>query len=182
MKRLCIISLFILLAGCAPAQSTAQEATPTTQSVYQLGIPDACQSMEDGLCVMSPAGETLGGGKTTVIKQAPVAHFLNQTTAVQIKVGDWTLVFDPGGNIPFSVGMTFPNAKLYPQEKGVGLDIQNGGTKCTQLNGEFMDFIMQSAQNGIQEVNPISSFDIVFMASCNGESQSLQGRVKMSQK
>jgi len=138
--------------------------------------------MEDGLCVVSPAGETLGGGKTTVINQEPTAMFLNQTTAVQIKIGDWTLVFDPGGNIPFSVGMTFPNAKLYPQDKAAGMAIENNGNKCNQIQGQFMDFILQSAQNGVQQTDPISSFDILFSMQCNGESQALQGRVKMSQK
>jgi hypothetical protein len=179
MKRICIITLFILLASCAPAQSGNSANQPGELS---LSMPSACQSMEDGLCVVSPAGETLGGGKTTIINQEPTAEFLDQTSAIQIKIAEWTLVFDPGQGIPFSVGMTFPGAKLYPQGKGVGMDIENNGNKCDQLDGVFSDLILQSAQNGAQQINPISSFDILFAMRCNGESQVLQGRVKMSQK
>ncbi len=179
MKRICIISLFILLASCAPAQTGGSANQP---GELALTMPSACQSMEDGLCIVSPAGETLGGGKTIVINQEPTAAFLEQTTAVQVKIQDWTLIFDPGGNTPFSVGMTFPGAKLYPQGQSVGMDVQNNGNKCSQLDGIFSDLILQSAQNGAQQINPISSFDILFALRCNGETEVLQGRVKMSQK
>ena len=179
MKRICIISLFILLASCTPVQN----ATPTTQTgVLSLDMLPACRGMIDGLCVVSDPGEWLGEGKTTVITEKPVAAFLDNSTAIQIKDGGWTLIFDPGENTPFSVGMSFPNAALYPQGgSSVSMTVENNGKKCDEVEGGFTDDILQSAQNGDQQINPISSFDIRFAMKCNGETQVIQGRVKLSQ-
>ena len=129
---------------------------------------------------MSEPGESLGEGKTTVIAQKPVATFLGQSTALQIKVEEWTLVFDPGENTPFSVGMTFPNAKLYPQGKNVGMTVENNGKKCDEVEGAFTDDILQSGQKGGLNTNPVSAFDIRFTMRCNKEPQVIQGRVKLS--
>ena len=179
MKRICIISLFILLAGCSPAQN----ATPTKQTgVLSLDMQPACQGLIDGLCVVSEPGELLGEGKTTVIAQKPVAAFLEQSTAIQIKVEEWTLVFDPGENTPFSVGMTFPNAALYPQTgSNVSMAVEYNGKKCDQVDGIFTDDILQTGQNGDQQINPVTSFDIRFAMHCNKETPALLGRVKLSQ-
>ena len=179
MKRICIISLFILLASCAPAQT----AVPTQQPAgLSLDAPSACQSLQQGLCLVSDPGESLGGGKTTVINQKPVATFLNNTTALQIKIGQWTLVFDPGENTPFSVGMTFPNAALYPQTgTNVSMAVEYNGKKCDQVDGIFTDDILQTGQNGDQQINPVTSFDIRFAMHCNKETPALLGRVKLSQ-
>jgi hypothetical protein len=144
-------------------------------------MPAVCIALQEGLCVVSEPGELLGEGKTTVLAQKPAATFLEQTTAVQIKVEQWTLVFDPGGNTPFSVGMSFPNAKLYPQGKSVGMSVEHNGTKCNDVEGAFIDDILQSAQKGDLQTNPISSFDIRFTMRCNKEPQVIQGRVKLSQ-
>ncbi len=144
-------------------------------------MPTDCRTLGEGLCVASEPGEWLGEGKTTVINQKPEATFLGQSTAIQIKVEDWTLIFDPGENTPFSVGMTFPNAKLYPQGKNVGMYVEFKGKKCDTLEGAFTDDILQTAQDGAVQINPISSFDIRFALRCNGETQVLQGRVKLSQ-
>lgn len=136
MKRICIISLFILLASCAPAQ-TAVPPTPTQPSVVglTLNLPPVCVTLENGLCLVSEPGEWLGEGKTTVINQNPVAAFIGQTTALQAKVGDWTLVFDPGEGIPFSLGMTFPDAKLYVQGSKIGgMTVEDNGKKCDKLD------------------------------------------------
>ena len=141
----------------------------------------ACKGMIDGLCVVSEPGEWLGEGKTTVIAQKPEAAFLNETTAIQIKVEEWTLVFDPGENTPFSVGMTFPNAKLYPQGKNVGMAVEYNEKKCDEVEGTFTDDILQGTLKGDLVTNPISSFDIRFAMKCNGETQVIQGRVKLSQ-
>ena len=164
MKRICSISLFILLASCTPIQN----APPTRQpGELSLDMPSECMTLQEGLCVVSEPGEWLGEGKTTVIAQKPVATFLGQSTAIQIKVEEWTLVFDPGENTPFSVGMTFPKAKLYPQGKNVGMAVEYNGKKCDELEGEFTDDILQTAQNGEKQINPISSFDIRFTMRCN---------------
>lgn len=128
---------------------------------------------------MSEPGEWLGEGETTVIAEKPVATFLGQSTALQIKVGEWTLVFDPGENTPFSVGMTFPNAKLYPQGKNVSMTMEHNGKKCDEVEGAFTDDILQSGQNGALNTNPVSAFDIRFTMRCNKASQVIQGRVKL---
>ena len=184
MKRisiisLCIISLFILLTGCSPAPT----ATPTPQTgVLSLDIQPACKGMEDGLCVVSEPGEFLGGGQTTVLAEKPAAAFLDNSTALQIKIGQWTLVFDPGENTPFSVGMTFPNATLYPQTgSNVSMSVENNGNKCDSVEGIFTDDILQTGQNGDQQINPVTSFDIRFAMHCNKETPALLGRVKLSQ-
>jgi len=178
MLSLCIIFSFVLLAGCAPAQT----ATPAPQTgVLSLDIQPACKGMEDGLCIVSEPGESLGGGQTIVLTDKPVAAFLNDSTALQITVGQWTLVFDPGDNTPFSVGMTFPNATLYPQVGSqVTMSVENNGKKCDQVDGIFTDDILQTAQKGDQQVNPVTSFDIRFSIRCNKETPVL-GRVKLSQ-
>ena len=165
------------MASCTPAQT----ATPTRQpGELSLETPPECQPLAQGLCVVSEPGEYLGEGKTTVIAQKPEATFLGQSTAIQIKVGDWTLVFDPGEGTPFSVGMTFPDAKLYPQGKNAGMSVENNEKKCTELEGSFTDDTLQTAQSGDQQINPISWFDIRFTMRCNGEPQVIQGRVKLA--
>lgn len=184
MKRIGIALFLVVLttAGISACSSTGQQVAAPTRAPGQLSLDmqPACQSLQQGLCVVSEAGESLGEGKTTVITDKPAATFLDQTTAVQIKVGSWTLVFDPGGNTPFSVGMSFPNAKLYPQSNAVGMSIENDGKKCTDVDGSFIDDILQSAQNGNQQVNPISFLDIRFTMRCNKEPQVILGRVKLS--
>ena len=183
MKRIGSITLIMLLASCLLAScSSAPAATPTkSPGELSLDMPSVCLTMEEGLCIVSPPGASFGGGKTTVIKQKPTAAFLNDTSAIQIKVGDWTLVFDPGESTPFSVGMTFPNAKLYPQGNDVGMAVEENGNKCDPLEGEFVDDILQTAQSGEKQINPISGLDIRFSMRCNGEPLALQGRVKLSQ-
>jgi hypothetical protein len=179
MKRICIISLFILLAGCTPGQSAA----PTPQTgVLTLDLQPACKGMIDGLCIVSEPGEFLGGGQTTVLTQKPTAAFLDNSTALQIKIDQWTLVFDPGENTPFSVGMSFPNAALYPQAgSNPSMTVEYNGKKCDQVEGIFTDDILQTAQNGDQQVNPVTSFDIRFAMRCNKETPVILGRVKLSQ-
>jgi hypothetical protein len=176
---LCIISLFILLAGCTPAQT----ATPAPQTgVLSLDIQPACKGMIDGLCIVSEPGEFLGGGQTTVLTDKPTAAFLNNSTALQIKIGQWTLVFDPGENTPFSVGMTFPNAALYPQTgTNVSMAVEYNGKKCDQVDGIFTDDILQTGQNGDQQINPVTSFDIQFAMRCNKQPHVILGEVKLSQ-
>lgn len=177
MRRIPLISLFILLASCTPVQN----ATPTPQSgVLSLDMPPECRTLTDGLCLVSEPGEWLGEGKTTVIAEKPVATFLGQSTALQIKVGEWTLVFDPGEGLPFSVGMTFPSAKLYPQGKNAGMTVENNGKKCDQVEGEFTDDILQTGQSGNLNTNPVSFFDIRFTMRCNQQTQVIKGRVKLS--
>ena len=179
MKKICIISLFILLAGCTPVQN----ATPTKQTgVLTLDLQPACKGMIEGLCVVSEPGELLGEGKTTVITKKPVAAFLDDSSALQIKIETWTLVFDPGLNTPFSVGMTFPNAALYPQGgSNPSMTVENNGRKCDEVEGIFTDNILQSAQKGDQQVNPVTSFDIQFAMRCNKQPQVILGEVKLSQ-
>ena len=183
MKRIISIPFFILLAGSILAScGQAQTAPPTRQpGQLSLDMQPECLSLQQGLCVVSEPGESLGAGQTTVISDKPEAAFLEQTTALQIKVQDWTLVFDPGGNTPFSVGMTFPNAKLYPQGKNPGMLVEHGDKKCTDVEGSFTDDTLQSAQSGSLQVNPISWFDIRFTMRCNGEPRVILGRVKLSQ-
>jgi hypothetical protein len=181
MKRICSILFFILLASCTPVQN----ATPAKQTgVLSLDMQPACRDLIDGLCVVSEPGEYLGGGQTTVINQKPEAAFLDETTALQIKVGGWTLVFSPGLNTPFSVGMTFPDATLYPAGGySISMTVENNGKKCDVVEGTFTDDILQTAQNQSngQQINPVSSFDIRFAMRCNRKSQVILGRVKMSQ-
>ena len=105
-----------------------------------------------------------------------------QIRALQVKIGQWTLVFDPGLNTPFSVGMTFPNAALYPQTgSNPSMTVENNGKKCDQVEGIFTDNILQTAQQGDQQVNPVTSFDIQFAMRCNKQSQVILGEVKLSQ-
>jgi hypothetical protein len=180
MKRLCIVSLFILiLTSCAPAQN----AQPAKQGgELTLDMQPACRDLIDGLCVVSEPGEWLGEGKTTVINERPEAAFLDDTTALQIKIGGWTLVFSPGLNTPFSVGMTFPDATLYPTGGySVSMTVENNGKKCDTVEGTFTDDILQTAQKNEQQINPVMSFDIRFAMRCNRESQVILGRVKLSQ-
>jgi hypothetical protein len=179
MKKICIISLFILLAGCSPVQT----AIPTPQSgVLSLDTQPACKGMMDGLCVVSEPGEWLGEGKTTVLTEKPVTAFLDNSTALQIKIEQWTLIFDPGENTPFSVGMTFPNAVLYPKAgSNPSMTVENNGRKCDEVEGIFTDNILQSAQKGDQQVNPVTSFDIQFAMRCNKQTPVILGEVKLSQ-
>jgi hypothetical protein len=124
----------------------------------------------------------LGGGQTTVITEKPVAAFLDDTTAIQIKIEGWTLVFSPGLNTPFSVGMTFPNATLYPAGGySVSMTVENNEKKCDEVEGTFTDDILQTAQKNEQQINPIMSFDIRFAMRCNKQPQVIRGRVKLSQ-
>jgi hypothetical protein len=177
MKRICIIFLLILLASCAP------KATPTKQAgVLSLDMQPECRNLIDGLCVVSEPGEWLGGGTTTVINERPEAAFLNESTALQIKIGGWTLIFSPGLNTPFSVGMSFPNATLYPAAgNGVSMTVENNEKKCDEVEGIFTDDILQTGQKDAQQINPVTSFDIRFSMRCNSQSQVILGRVKLSQ-
>jgi hypothetical protein len=180
MKRICIISLFILLllllASCGATPTAKPTRTPGTLS---LAMAPECVALQQGLCLVSEPGESLGEGKTTIIDQKPVATFLGQSTALQIKVEDWTLIFDPGEGTPFSLGMTFPNSKLYPQGKNSGMTIEHAGKKCNEVEGAFVDDILQSGQNGGMNTNPVTAFDIRFTMRCNKEPQVLYGRVKL---
>ncbi len=179
MKRICIILFFILLASCTPVQN----ATPTKQTgELSLDVLPACRDLIDGLCVVSEPGEWLGEGKTAVITEKPEAAFLDETTAIQIKIEGWTFVFSPGLNTPFSVGMTFPNATLYPAGGySVSMTVENNGKKCDDVEGTFTDDILQTAQKNEQQINPIMSFDIRFAMRCNRQPQVIRGRVKLSQ-
>jgi hypothetical protein len=182
MKRICIISLFILLVICTSAcgSTGARTATPTRQpGELSLDMPPECRALTEGLCLVSEPGEWLGDGQTTIINQKPEAVYLEPSTAIQVKIEDWTLIFDPGENKPFSVGMTFPGAKLYPQGKNVGMTIEHGDKKCDAVEGAFTDDILQSAQKGDFGVNPISAFDIRFTMRCNEQPQVIHGRVKL---
>jgi hypothetical protein len=137
MKRICIISVFILLAICTSACSStgAKTAKPTRQpGELSLDMPSECKTLTEGLCLVSE---------------------------------------------PFSVGMTFPDAKLYPQGKNVGMTIEHGDKKCDVVEGVFTDDILQSAQKGDFGVNPISAFDIRFAMRCNEQPQVIYGRVKL---
>jgi hypothetical protein len=177
MKRICSILLFILLASCT------SKAPPTKQSgVLTLDMQPDCRNLIDGLCVVSEPGEWLGDGKTTVINERPEAAFIDETTAIQIKIGGWTLVFSPGLNTPFSVGMSFPDAVKYPAGGySVSMTIENNGKTCDDVEGTFTDDILQTAQKDDQQINPIHSFDIRFAMRCNRQSQVILGRVKLSQ-
>jgi hypothetical protein len=182
MKRKGIISVFILLVICTSACSStgAKTAKPTRQpGELSLDMPSECKTLTKGLCIVSEPGEWLGEGKTTIIDQEPEAVYLEPSTAIQIKIEDWTLIFDPGEGKPFSVGMTFPDAKLYPQGKNVGMTIEYGDKKCDVVEGAFTDDILQSAQKGDFGVNPISAFDIRFTMRCNEQPQVIYGRVKL---
>jgi len=182
MKRIGIIVLFILLAsGTAACSSTGAVAPAPTRAPGQLSLDmqPACLTLQQGLCVVSEPGEWLGEGKTTVIAQKPEATFLEPSTALQIKVEDWTLVFDPGENVPFSVGMSFPNSKLYPQGKNSGMTVERSGKKCNEVEGNFTDDILQGGQKGGLNANPVSAFDIRFTMRCNKQPQVILGRVKL---
>jgi hypothetical protein len=128
---------------------------------------------------VSEPGEWLGEGKTTIINQTPEAAFIGESTAIQIKVEEWTFIFDPGEKKPFSVGMIFPNAKLYPQGKSVGMTVEHAEKKCDEVEGSFTGDILQSAQEGGLNTNPVSNFDIRFTMRCNKQPQVIQGRVKL---
>ncbi len=173
MKRINIISLFmLLLAGCAQGQH--QELS--------LDMPPACKDLGNGLCVVSSTGEWLGEGKTTVIDQKPTAAFLEDSTAIQIKAGDWNLILDPGLNTQFSTGTNFGDAALYPQGGyNHSMTLENNGRKCDDVEGAFIADALQSAQQGNQLLNPITSLDIRFTMRCNKQAQIIQGRVKLSQ-
>jgi hypothetical protein len=183
MKRICIILLlFIFLASFTSACGATGARTPQPArqpGTLSLDMAPECKALEQGLCLVSEPGEWLGEGKTTIIDQKPVATFLGQSTALQVKVGDWTLVFDPGEGTPFSLGMTFPNSKLYPQGKNSGMTIEHGDKKCDEVEGAFVDDILQSGQKGGMNTNPVSAFDIRFTMRCNKQPQVIQGRVKL---
>jgi len=184
MKRICsiFILLFIFLAICTSACSStgARVAEPTRQpGTLSLDMPPECRALTEGLCLVSEPGEWLGDGQTTIINQKPEAVYLEPSTAIQIKIEDWTLIFDPGEGKPFSVGMTFPGAKLYPQGKNVGMTIEHGDKKCDVVEGAFTDDILQSAQKGDLNTNPVSAFDIRFTMRCNKQPQVILGRVKL---
>jgi hypothetical protein len=180
MKRLCIISLFILLLLLLASCGATPTAKPTRQpGTLSLDMAPECVALQQGLCLVSEPGEWLGEGKTTIIDQKPVATFLGQSTALQAKVGEWTLVFDPGEGTPFSLGMTFPNSKLYPQGKNSGMTIEHGDKKCDEVEGAFVDDILQSGQKGGMNTNPVTAFDIRFTMRCNKEPQVIYGRVKL---
>jgi hypothetical protein len=180
MKRIGIISLFILLLLLLVSCGATPTAKPTRQpGTLSLAMAPECVTLEQGLCIVSEPGESLGEGKTIIINQKPEATFLGQSTALQIKVEDWTLVFDPGQGTPFSLGMTFPNAKLYPQGQDASMTIEHAGKKCSEVEGAFVDDILQSGQNGDMNTNPVSAFDIRFAMRCDKEPQVLYGRVKL---
>ena len=178
MKRICsILLLILLLTSC----NTVQNVKPTrVPGELSLDMPSDCITLQEGLCLVSEPGEWLGEGKTTIINQKPVAAFIDDSTALQVKIEEWTLIFDPGENTPFSVGMIFPNAKLYPQGKNVGMTIEHAGKKCDEVEGSFTDDTLQSAQKGDLNTNPVSFFDIRFTMRCNNEPQVILGRVKLS--
>ena len=180
MKRICLISLFILILLLLASCGATPTAKPTRQpGTLSLDMAPECVALQQGLCLVSEPGEWLGEGKTTVIDQKPVAAFLGQSTALQAKVGEWTLVFDPGENTPFSLGMSFPNSKLYPQGKNSGMTIEHNGKKCDEVEGTFVDDILQSGQKGGLNTNPVSAFDIRFTMRCNKQPQVILGRVKL---
>lgn len=79
-----------------------------------------------------------------------------------------------------SVGMTFPNAKLYPQGKDASMSVEHGEHKCNVVEGSFTADTLQSAQNWAQQTNPISWFDIRIAMRCNAEPEVILGRVKLS--
>ena len=180
MKRICSILLFLLfillLVGCNTTQTTRPTRVPGELS---LELPPECRPLSEGLCVVSEPGEWLGEGKTTVINQKPEAAFIGDSTALQIKVEEWTLILDPGEKKPFSVGMIFPNAKLYPQGQNVGMMVEHAGKKCDEVEGAFVDDILQSGQNGGMNTNPVTAFDIRFTMRCNKQPQVILGRVKL---
>jgi hypothetical protein len=177
MKIRYAVFLLVLLAGC----SSGPTPEPTKQTgVLSLTMPAECRTLSQGLCLMSEPGEWLGDGQTTVINEKPEATFLNSTTALQVKIQGWTLVFDPGEGKPFSVGMTFPNAGLYPQGKNVGMSIEHDGKKCDEVEGKFTDDILQSDEKNGLGINPITAFDIRFTMRCNNQIPVIIGRVKLS--
>jgi hypothetical protein len=177
MKKICIIILLILLAGCG---STQNEPATKELGVLSLDTPTECKALREGLCIVSEPGEYLGDGQTIIINEKPEAQYLEPSTAVEIKIGEWTLIFDPGEGKPFSVGMTFPNAQLYPQGKGVGMSIETADKKCDVVEGAFSDDILQSAEEGGLGKNPIEVFDIRFTMRCNDQPVVLHGRVKLT--
>jgi hypothetical protein len=179
-KRCSILSslLFILLlVSCNQMQTTRPTRVPGELS---LETPSECITLSEGLCLVSESGEWLGEGKTTVINQKPEAAFIGDSTALQIKVEKWTLILDPGEKKPFSVGMIFPSAKLYPQGANVGMTVEHAGKKCDEVEGSFIDDTLQSAQKGDLNTNPVSFFDIRFTMRCNKQPQVIVGRVKLS--
>jgi hypothetical protein len=181
MKRICGILLFLLFILLLTSCNSIQTTRPTRQpGELSLEMPPECIPLSEGLCLVSEPGEWLGEGKTTVINQKPVAAFIGDSTALQIKVGEWTLVLDPGEKKPFSVGMIFPNAKLYPQGQNVGMTVEHNGKKCDEVEGSFSDDTLQTAQKGDLNTNPVSFFDIRFTMRCNKQPQVIQGRVKLS--
>ena len=174
--------MFILLAICISAcgSTGAQTAKPTRQpGTLSLDMPPECRTLTEGLCLVSEPGEWLGEGKTTIINQKPEAVYLEPSTAIQIKVEEWTFIFDPGEKKPFSVGMIFPNAKLYPQGKNVGMSVEHNGKKCDEVEGSFVGDILLSGQEEGLNTNPVSNFDIRFTMRCNNQPQVIQGRVKL---
>jgi hypothetical protein len=179
MKRICSILLFILLAILASC-NTMQTKKPTrVPGELSLDMPSECRTLQEGLCLVSEPGEWLGEGKTTIITHKPEAAFIGESTAIQIKVEEWTFIFDPGEKKPFSVGMIFPNAKLYPQGKNVGMSVEHNGKKCDEVEGSFTGDILLSAQKEGLNTNPVSNFDIRFTMRCNKQPQVIQGRVKL---
>jgi hypothetical protein len=179
MKRICSILLFILLAILASCNTMQTEKPTRVPGELSLDMPSECRTLQEGLCLVSEPGEWLGEGKTTIITQKPEAAFIGESTAIQIKVEEWTFIFDPGEKKPFSVGMIFPNAKLYPQGKNVGMSVEHNGKKCDEVEGSFVGDILLSGQEEGLNTNPVSNFDIRFTMRCNNQPQVIQGRVKL---
>ncbi len=179
MKRISIITLLILLLLTSCGSGQKEPATKEV-GVLSLDMPPECRILREGLCIVSEPGELLANGETIIITEKPEAQYLEPSSAIEIKIGEWTLIFDPGEDKPFSVGMTFPNAALYPQGKGAGMSIETNDKKCDVVEGAFSDDILQSAEENGMGKNPIEVFDIRFTMRCNNQTPVIHGRVKLT--